>query len=702
MDALLYDLKVRVSVPRPISPDTPIVIVDIDEKSLKEEGRWPWPRWKLARLLDRFTEGGVLLGVFDLVLSEAEANPSDQLTGFDIEIPEDVRSWLGEHRSQWDSDLKLTQALTQMDVVLGTLFHEVSEVRVGRLVGPDVIDAADGRLDRQKMVVKTYPGYSAPLATLMDSAIGSGSINVIPDADGVVRRAPLLVEHQGHYYPSLALESARQFLLENNVRVHTAAVNDVQVITHLQLADRIIPTDAMGSILVPYMGRARTFPTVSATDVLRNDNALSALDSAIVLVGTSALALADLRPTPVMADFPGIEIQASVLNGLLHPELLVSEPDWIPGAVVVLLAVIGLLIIGLMPVVPSFFQPLLGLLIVAAAVAFNYWVWTEQRVNMPLFTQVFLIFVATTAFTVEGLARETREKRKIRLSFGQYVPVEHIARLQGSGWTGTLSGERREMTVLFSDIRDFTHLSENLDATQLREFLNHYLTPITEIIFATGGTIDKYVGDMVMAFWNAPLDDPRHASHAVEAALKMQAKITQMQGEFQSLGVTTVAAGIGIHTGEMNVGDMGSEFRRAYTVLGDAVNLGSRLEGLTKYYGVPILTSELTRSQCPDMVFRYVDRVRVKGKEEPVSIYHPLGEPDSLEFPFDGQTLAQYEAAIRLYLDRRWPEAAAEFLKLCEKVPQEYLYRLYLERARHFAQDPPGLDWTGVFVHTSK
>jgi len=698
MDALLYDMKARAAIPRPISSEPPIVIVDIDERSLKQEGRWPWPRSKLARLVERLAEGNALLVVFDLVMSEPEMHPADHLSEGEITLPEELAQWLDTHRPAWDSDLKLSLALGHVDAVLGTLFHEETGVQAGRLVAPDIDHRGAGPLDVRRLGVHRFDGFAAPLESLMRAAIGIGAINVVPDPDGVVRRAALMVEYGGRLYPSLPLEAARQYLLEEAVRVYTADIEALQAITHFELGGRLIPTDATGSILVPYMGLPGTFATVSSTDVLRDDAALALVDNAIVLVGTSALALGDLRPTPVKADFPGIEIQASVLHGLLHPDLLVSEPDWIPGAVVILLAGIGLLLLVFMPLIAPFLQPLLGATLALLAVVVNYWIWDAHKVNFPLFTQMLLIFVSTTAFTVEGLIMEAREKRRIRTSFGQYVPQEHIARLQGRGWRGTLTGERREMTVLFSDIRDFTRLSEGLDAARLREFLNHYLTPITRIVFATDGTIDKYVGDMVMAFWNAPLDDADHARHAVESALKMQRKIEQMQPELRRFGVAKVAAGIGINTGEMNVGDMGSEYRLAYTVLGDAVNLGSRLEGLTKFYGVPILVSEATKAQCPELAFRYVDRVRVKGKEESVRVFQPL---DS-EMRGDSQGLAAYEAAIGHYLARRWAAAVIAFAELAERAPDERLYRLYLERARQLQQSPPDSDWDGVFVHTSK
>ena len=298
------------------------------------------------------------------------------------------------------------------------------------------------------------------------------------------------------------------------------------------------------------------------------------------------------------------------------------------------------------------------------------------------------------------LIHEHNERQRIHNMFGQYVPVGHIDRMLTDSKNISMDGERREMSVLFSDIRNFTAISEHLTTQQLKQFLNHYLTPITALIFNNQGTIDKYIGDLVMAFWGAPLNDPDHAQHAVKTALAMLAQTEAMQDEFKALGLTqAVRAGIGIHSGMMNVGDMGSDYRRAYTVLGDAVNLGSRLESLTKQYGILILVSSSTMKQCPDVSFREVDFVRVKGRQEPVRIYQPIALTPALT-PEQEQLITGHQQALSAYYAGDWEHACHLFNLLVEKA-NDPLHQVYLQRMQSQQLQPPA-DWNGVYTHTSK
>jgi adenylate cyclase len=312
---------------------------------------------------------------------------------------------------------------------------------------------------------------------------------------------------------------------------------------------------------------------------------------------------------------------------------------------------------------------------------------------------LLLIMATSSIYVIYGLLRENKGRKRIHGMFGQYVPVEHINKLIDNPMQISTDGEKREMTVLFSDIRDFTSLSEPLTTRELKTFLNHYLTPITKIIFDYDGTIDKYVGDMVMAFWGAPIDDPEHAQQAVKSALDMQKKIVELQDEFTHIGIESVAAGIGIHTGEMNVGDMGSDYRRAYTVLGDAVNLGSRLESLTKFYGVKILVSEDTKKQCHDIVFRYVDNVRVKGKQDEIKIYEPITLKETITTSIT-RRLDIHRQSFENYLQGDWQQAAELFNQQFNES-QEILYQLYLDRIESFSGKPPP-GWDTVYKHQSK
>lgn len=285
--------------------------------------------------------------------------------------------------------------------------------------------------------------------------------------------------------------------------------------------------------------------------------------------------------------------------------------------------------------------------------------------------------------------------------FDQYVPPAHIDRMMNDPSAYQFEGEQKELTVLFSDIRSFTNISESLSAAELKAFLNNYFTPITKIIFDNEGTIDKYVGDMVMAFWGAPVDDKKHAYHAVLTALKMQQMTQQLRQEFSAKGWPAVEIGVGLNTGPMNVGDMGSSYRRAYTVLGDAVNLGSRLESITKFYGAKILIGEHTHAQAPEFVYRYVDRIQVKGKNEPVRVYEPLCLKTELTPELEHE-LSQYEKAHQLYMQQQWQAASGAYQQLIADYPEQKLYQVYKDRIADLSTTDLPEDWDGVFRHTQK
>ena len=353
----------------------------------------------------------------------------------------------------------------------------------------------------------------------------------------------------------------------------------------------------------------------------------------------------------------------------------------------------------LFPLLKHYALVLTALALMLISFAFKYWLWTRLHLNLAVIIPLLQIITISMIYIFFRVVQENRQRRKMHDVFGQYVPQEYVDSIMQYSSEQLLEGDRREMSVLFSDIRSFTALSENLSSKQLKQFLNRYLTPITEIIFQRKGTIDKYVGDMVMAFWGAPLRDDKHAQHAVLAALDMQKTITNMQSQFTDLQLSHISAGIGIHTGEMNVGDMGSDYRRAYTVLGDAVNLGSRLESLTKYYGVKILISEDTRNACQGISSLYIDYVQVKGRQEAIKIYEPIGLSEQLTAK-QKELMQQHQKAFDHYLAGEWTTARKHFSTLF-KLTQAPLYTLYLERIGDYIKHPPK-KWDGIFKHSHK
>lgn len=697
LEAIPYDIRLKLSTPIQVNNTPPIIIIDIDELSLKTEGRWPWQRNKLSKLIEKLHQSGVAVIGLDFLLSEKEINPAMTVQTIAQSKNKTMPSWFQELKLEMGGDRQFSQSIQGKEVVLGYPFHHKLEIQNGQLHDSSIAKVSSEELKRMTALV--MKGYTANLSSFKENSAGSGFFSIIPDLDGSIRRAPLVAIYDNAIYTSLSLELARIYLMEEKASVHIEKIGDVNTITHINLGKSIIPTDAQGKILIPYLGKQKHFTYLSATELLNGNDIFPQLENAIVLIGTSAVGLADLRPTPVQSSFPGVEIHANILHGLLHPDSISYVPDWEDGATVSWIVFLGVIMILLYPLLQPYSLILMGTVLWLLTFSFNYWLWVSQHIHLPIILSLLFVMAVSSIFVIYQLIKENKDRRRIHGMFGQYVPVEHINKLIDAPKAISTDGERREMTVLFSDIRDFTALSEPLSTRELKTFLNLYLTPITEIIFNNEGTIDKYVGDMVMAFWGAPLDNPKHADHAVVSALEMQNKITRMQDAFAHIGISNVAAGIGIHTGNMNVGDMGSDYRRAYTVLGDAVNLGSRLEGLTKFYGVKILTSDDTRKQCPKIVFRYIDYVQVKGKEDAIKIYEPILMLVDLTVEQSIQ-LETHENAFKYYLSGEWDQAK-QLLEQLYKQTSEPLYHLYLDRINSYSETSPD-NWSAIYKHQTK
>ena len=697
LNAITYDLRMRASSQRKPNNFPPLFIIDVDEKSLEKEGRWPWRRQKLATLINKLHEAGSAVITLDITLTEPEPNPVDAVSQVLSSSQSEVSTALNQIRDQLDGDRHLARVMQNKGVILGYLFHPYNAFSKGE-IKPALI-SNDIPLD--KLSSLAMQGYSANLPILTQAASQNGFFTVQPDDDGVVRKAALILEHNQQLYTSLAVETAKLYLGADTeaLELRSEQIGNIQTITHAIIGGQSIRTDASGQILIPYLGGANTFAYISATDVLHNKT-IPDLTDAIVIIGTSAQALSDLRTTPFQPSYPGVEIQATLIHALLNPALIPYSPEWKDGATITLLVALSLVMMLLFPMLRPLSLLVTGFGLLAAITAFNLWLWNVSRLNFDLLLPALLILFSSAAFIFHRLIREHAERQRIHTMFGQYVPAGHIEHLLDVHKSINMDGERREMTVLFSDIRNFTAISEHLSTHQLKDFLNHYLTAITAIIFKHQGTIDKYIGDLVMAFWGAPLYDPKHAEHAVTTALNMRDKTQSMQSEFKALGIKqAVKAGIGIHTGDMNVGDMGSTYRRAYTVLGDAVNLGARLESLTKQYGILILVSEDTVKQCSAIVFRQVDFVRVKGRQKAVRIYEPVGLLSKLTSAKQ-QQLTAHQQALDAYLSGSWGKAFNAFSTLFEQH-KDPLYQVYLQRIKQGHLKAPA-NWDGIFTHTSK
>ncbi len=711
LEALLYDARLVFTMPRGIDPR--IVIVDIDENSLREkeaggEGRWPWSRDRVALLLDQLFDHYQVAGVgFDVVFAERDESSGvrvlDMLAQTKLKAITEFHQALREVRPTLDYDQAMARSIANRPVVLGYTFLRGGKEmpRKGALPKP-LFDTKTLPLEISD--VTRWGGYTANLALLMESAAGSGHFNSLPDPDGILRRVPMLAEFDGGYYESLSLAMARQLTGNEPLQALLGEGSDLKTFGALEalaVGSMQIPVDDQMAALVPYRGPAFSFEYLSASDIIRGKLPKEALDGKIVLVGTSAPGLLDLRATPVAGAYPGVEIHANLLAGILDGNIK-QRPPFVRGAEVVWVVLSGFVLALALPLLGPLWSSLLALTVGVATLSLNMWAWSAGLV-LPLATVIVLTILLYVFNMAWGFFFEARSKRQIAGRFGQYVPPELVDEMAQNPENFSMEGESRELTILFSDVRGFTTISESLDPRQLTQFMNAFLTAFSMIIYKNRGTIDKYMGDCIMAFWGAPVPDHEHARHATRAALQMVEVLAQLKEEFRAKNWPEIKIGIGLNTGRVSVGNMGSSVRVAYTVMGDAVNLASRLEGITKEYGVQVIVGDQTRATVPDLICREIDKVRVKGKNIAVSIHEPLGFAGDVD---EATLLAaqRFDSAVVHYRAQRWDEAEAILQDLLATVPEkgEKLYPLYLERIAVLRGNPPAPDWDGAFTFTTK
>jgi adenylate cyclase len=475
---------------------------------------------------------------------------------------------------------------------------------------------------------------------------------------------------------------------------------DFSRLEDLKVGPLRIPVDQNVSALVPYRGAQGSFKYISATDVLNGRLNPGELKDKIVLVGTTAPGLKDLRSTPVGVDYPGVEIHANLIAGMLDGNIK-QKPPYVLAVEVVLLFFTGFALTLLMPLLNPIRATIFTVIVLLLVLTTNIMVWHYGNLVLPLASGLLLILALFALNMSYGYFTESRIKRQFTDLFGQYVPPELVDKMSEDPKRYSMQGNSQELTVLFSDVRNFTSISEGLEPKELTAFINEYLTAMTRVIRSHHGTLDKYIGDAIMTFWGAPVNDPDHPRNGVISALEMQITAQQLREQFKLRGWPEIRIGVGINTGVMVVGDMGSAVRKAYTVMGDSVNLASRLEGLCKEYGVGIILSEMTKNAVSGMVYRELDRVRVKGKDEPVHIYEPLG--------FEGQVdkaeldeLKLFQRVLKLYRTQNWDMAELQLINLQKMAPTVQLYQLFLDRIKHFRANSPQAGWDGVWVFESK
>jgi adenylate cyclase len=673
------------------------VIIDLDEKSLSELGQWPWPRYRVALLLKYLTAYGAVAVASDVIFSEPDrTSPEVMKEDVKRELNIDM-NFQGLPRDLMDYDRLLAYNLKGGPYILGFDFTR----------DPKNVDH-DCRVPPAKVAVLSQPGAPSPhdylpqgkgvicpIPVLAEAAPECGFITITPDLDSVYRRVPLLYSYEGRFYPSLALATLMQATEQKNIVLKMSTVG----VESIRFNDMVIPTDGRGQMLINYRGPMRTFEYISASDVLGRKLPPGCLRGRIAFIGTSSSGLKDIRATPLDPGFPGVEAHATVVDNILSGQLL-SVPDWAPG-----LEFLGMLAGGLATTFLLMWAraswiilPVLGM---GCAMWYGsvYFYREQEYFISPMYSYITLGLTFIT-LTLIKFWREEIAKRYIHGAFAHYLAPSVISQIMDNPDALSLEGQEKEITIQFSDVRNFTSLSEKLSPTQVTDLLHDYLTPMTRIITEHEGTLDKFIGDAVMAFWNAPLDIENHQEKSLQAALAQQRKLEQLNEIFLEKYGFAIAVGIGIHCGPVRVGNMGSSDLFDYTLIGDNVNLASRLEGLTKYYGQKLVVSQAIRDACGDGYhFRILDNVRVKGKKEPVTIY-------TVYTPQEAETrraeLDLYEQAHRAYVERDFDTAERLFRELRGIGRDTVLYDLYIERCAHLLNEPPDCDWDCVFTHTTK
>ncbi len=706
IEDLLYDTRVRMSAPRGV--DERIVIVAIDEASLDEHGHWPFTREKFASMMHNLWDYGAVVVGFDVLFAERDESADVRLLrDLATEVGDDLfRKRLDEFEPLIDRDRLFAEALQEGPSILGYFFDTNEETAFVRGALPfPAFELHESMME--SVFLPRGEGYVSTLPALMDASYSAGFINnPLIDRDGVVRRTPLLSEYELGVYESLSLATAATYLdtitMPKFVDSSTF-MGDYPPLEGVELAglDLNIPIDVQGAVLVPYRGPAGSFPYVSVGSVISgNVSDPSIFEGKIALIGATAPGMEDLRTTPFGSIYPGVEIHANVIAGILDGKFR-WEPAYTAAAEMIAIAGFGLLVSLLLPALSPVISTLVMLLVTAVALAVNYYMWMVELHVLRLAMTLYTLFAIYTINMLFGYFFETRSRSHMDSLFGQYVPPDLVKEMSRDPEHYSLASQKRELSVLFTDIRSFTTISEGLDADELSHLMDEYLTPMTQVVHESLGTIDKYIGDAVMAFWGAPVFHPHHADQAVGAGLAMLEALDELNVNFVEKGWPEIRIGVGVNTGMMSVGNMGSRFRRAYTVLGDAVNLGSRLEGITKQYGVSMVVSEDTAHSAARYHYRELDKVRVKGKEKPVTIFEPIG----LEADMTSEQLEKtrsFKHLLFLYRSQEWGPAEQALNKLLEDEPDCFLYKLYLERVEHFKENPPGEDWDGVFVFQTK
>ncbi len=712
------------------TPGNDVAIISIDEKSIDSLGRWPWPRKTMAELVDALSAYKAKVIAFDIVFSSPEEDSAfkhlnalqQELKSIKASSPE-VSKLIQQHLMHTDNDELLKTALKHSHrAVLGYFFYFSDEET--KHLRKDELEQFLQNITRSKYSgVKKAAGvslYDVPLlkAYAVESNIKkissatkrAGYFNFVPEIDGSVRKVPLIVQYQNrveikgeqdYLFAPLSVIAIRKYL--KAPILFTISEKGVEKVAFSQIGKPpiIIPTDASGNLTINYLGPRKTFPHYSVVDILKKRISKEKIKGKIVLIGPTATAIEDLRVTPFEKNFPGVEIHATIIDNILRGDFL-QVPEWEP------LYTYGMILLSLiiMGVSAIFFSPLLeitiAMSIIFALAESAIQLFIQQQLIVSMVYPIFSTISASLFFTLYRVAKEEKEKQFFHNAFGQYLSPAVIDEIVKHPEMLSLGGERKVLTAFFSDVQGFSTISENLSPEELVDILNDYLSRMTNILLKHGGTVDKYEGDAIIAFFGAPIHIEDHAERACLASLEMQKELEKMRIAWKKEGKPQLKARIGLNTGPMVVGNMGSTTRMDYTIMGDSVNLASRLEGVNKQYGTFTMISEYTKALLSEeIITRKLDIIRVVGKNEPVTIYEVIGEKKDVSEEVMAM-IKHFHQGIEAYSKREWNEALSCFANALELVPNDPPSLCYQERCKAFLFSAPPDEWDGIYEMTSK
>ncbi|NQW01153.1 MAG: adenylate/guanylate cyclase domain-containing protein [Rhodospirillales bacterium] len=698
--------------PRDIPPPEkkPVTIIDIDEQSLETVGQWPWSRDKVAKLVQNAMAMKASVFAFDIVFAEPDGKDIKVVAEGAEGLTPEMKKLLTERLS---NDELLAQVISKSRVVLGQAgrTNETEGVK-----GPPakasvaIRKLSKNALDPEPFTLK-FPALVRNIPILEEAAknnrmAGFGMFNAIPDEDGVIRNIPAYFMHEGKFFPALAVEMLRVALGRQTVVIYTneAGIDGVGITKNFT-----VKTNDKGRIW-PHFSKRDWDKYVPAHELLNGTADPAKIAGRMLILGTSAVGLRDIRSIPTERDIPGVEVHAQVIEVIANQDYL-TRPNYANAAEMAFVLFGGLAMIILVPWLGAKWTAMVFVVTALSAGGTSWYLFSVDKILLDASYAIVSIMLIYMVLTYTGYAREEAKRKQTRAAFSKYLSPDQVKRVAENPDALELGGVQRDMTLLFCDVRGFTTISEQFDAVGLTKLINKLLTPLTNVILDRHGTIDKYMGDCIMAFWNAPMDVERHAYYGCQSALAMMAEMAPLNERLEAEAIeegrkhVPLKVGIGLNSGPAVVGNMGSELRIDYSVLGDTVNLAARLEGQSKAYGVDIVIGETTHAQVPELATLFLDNIKVKGKTEAVTIFCLVGDEEVTESQ-GFQTLKQFHnQMIEAYLEQDWNRAIKR-LKECRLLCAPYnidgFYDLYETRILHFQAESPGEDWDGVFVATTK